>query len=190
MIYMNSKYFIFIIFLNFTSFSQNLVSPDSLSSDFLDSNLINNKNSNYNKAPLLSAILPGLGQIHNKQYWKLPVIYGGYLLIGHYIKFNNDMYKEFRSALIAQTDDNELTINPFPNFSESSLERNMEYWRRNRDLLIIFTGVYYILNIVDAHVFSHLNDFDIGNDISFSLSPEISKFGYSYNFGITLKFKF
>ena len=58
------------------------------------------------------------------------------------------MYKEFRSALIAQTDDNEMTINPFPNFSESSLERNMEYWRRNRDLLIIFTGVYYILNIV------------------------------------------
>ena len=66
----------------------------------------------------------------------------------------------------------------------------MEYWRRNRDLLIIFTGVYYILNIVDAHVFSHLNDFDIGNDISFSLSPKISKFGYNHNFGISLKFKF
>ena len=190
MINMNSKYFIFIIFLNFSGFSQDLVSPDSLSSNFLDSNLINNQNSNYNKAPLLSAILPGLGQVYNKQYWKLPVIYGGYLLIGHYIKFNNNMYKEFRGALIAQTDDNELTINPYPNFSESSLERNMEYWRRNRDLLIIFTGVYYILNIVDAHVFSHLNDFDIGNDISFSLSPKISKFGYNHNFGISLKFKF
>ena len=68
-------------------------------------------------------------------------------------------------------------------------QRNL-YWRRNRDLLIIFTGVYYILNIVDAHVFSHLNDFDIGNDISFNLSPKISKFGYSHNFGISLKFKF
>ena len=83
MIYMNSKYFIFILFLNFSSFSQDLVSPDSLSSNFLDSNLINNQNSNYNKAPLLSAILPGLGQVYNKQYWKLPVVYGGYLLIGH-----------------------------------------------------------------------------------------------------------
>ena len=56
MIYMNSKYFIFIIFLNFSSFSQDLVSPDSLSSNFLESNLIDNQNSNYNKAPLLSAI--------------------------------------------------------------------------------------------------------------------------------------
>lgn len=188
---MNFKYLlIFLTFVTFSSFSQVLDSNDSLISDFSNIGLIEKQNSNYNKAPLLSAILPGLGQIHNKQYWKLPVIYGGYLLIGHYIKFNNEMYKEFRGALIAQTDDNELTINPFPNFSESSLERNMEYWRRNRDLLIIFTGVYYILNIVDAHVFSHLNDFDIGNDISFSLSPEISNFGYSHNFGINLKFKF
>ena len=103
MIYMNSKYFIFIIFLNFSGFSQDLVSPDSLSSNFLDSNLINNQNSNYNKAPLLSAILPGLGQVYNKQYWKLPVIYGGYLLIGHYIKFNNNMYKEFRGAPVSYT---------------------------------------------------------------------------------------
>ena len=188
---MNYKYIlIFLTFITFSGVSQILDLNDSLDTDFSNINLNTKKNSKYNKAPMLSAILPGLGQIHNKQYWKLPVIYGGYLLIGHYIKFNNNMYKEFRSALIAQTDENDLTINPFPNFSESSLERNMEYWRRNRDLLIIFTGVYYILNIVDAHVFSHLNDFDIGNDISFSLSPEISKFGYNHNFGISLKFKF
>ena len=188
---MNYKYtLIFLTFVNFSGFSQVSDLNDSLDTDFSTINLNTKIKSKYNKAPMLSAILPGLGQIHNKQYWKLPIIYGGYLLIGHYINFNNKMYKEFRSALVAQTDDNEMTINPFPNFSESSLERNMEYWRRNRDLLIIFTGVYYILNIVDAHVFSHLNDFDIGNDISFSISPEISKFGFSNNFGITLKLKF
>ena len=103
---------------------QNVKLDDNL---FLTSekNQIENKvkNSKYNKAPVLSAILPGLGQIHNKQYWKLPVIYGGYLLIGHYINFNNSMYKEFRSALIFEIDDDEMTINPFPNYNEVSLER-------------------------------------------------------------------
>ena len=147
-------------------------------------------NSKYNKAPILSSILPGLGQIHNKQYWKLPVIYGGYLLIGHYINFNNKMYKEFKDALIYEIDDDELTINPFPNFTESSLERNMEYWRRNRDLLIIFTGVYYLLNIVDAHVFSHLNNFDIGDNISANLSPNISRLGSSNVYGLGIKLNF
>ena len=83
------------------------------------------KNSKYNKAPILSALLPGLGQIHNKQYWKLPVIYGGYLLIGHYINFNNNMYKEFRTALISEIDDDEMTINPFPNFNEESLRSEL-----------------------------------------------------------------
>ena len=83
---MNFKYLlIFLTFVTFSSFSQVLDSNDSLISDFSNIGLIEKQNSNYNKAPLLSAILPGLGQIHNKQYWKLPVIYGGYLLIGHYI---------------------------------------------------------------------------------------------------------
>ena len=53
---------------------------------------------NPQKASRLSAIVPGLGQVYNKQYWKLPVIYGGYAVIGHYIKFNNDMYHEFKTC--------------------------------------------------------------------------------------------
>ena len=86
---------------------------------------------NPKKATRLSAIVPGLGQIYNKQYWKIPVIYGGYAVIGHYIKFNNDMYHEFKSALTYELDDDASTINPFPNFSRSSLERNMDFWRSN-----------------------------------------------------------
>ena len=119
---------------------------------------------NPKKASRLSAVLPGLGQIYNKQYWKVPVIYGGYAVIGHYIKFNNGMYNDFKNALTLETDNDELTLNPFPNFSRNSLERNMDFWRRNRDMLIIFTGAYYLLNIVDAHIFAHLNEFDTDND--------------------------
>ena len=130
---------------------------------------------NPKKATRLSAIVPGLGQVYNKQYWKIPVIYGGYAVIGHYIKFNNDMYHEFKNALTYEIDDDASTINPFPNFSRNSLERNMDFWRRNRDVLIIFTGVYYLLNIVDAHIFAHLNEFDINNDLSLEIKPSINK---------------
>ena len=111
-------------------------------------------NKNIKKATRLSAFVPGLGQVYNKQYWKIPIIFGGYSVIGHYIKFNNDMYQEFRTALVYETDEDALTLNPYPNFSQSSLERNMDFWRRNRDLLIIFSGVYYLLNIADAHILS------------------------------------
>lgn len=146
--------------------------------------------SNPKKASTLSAILPGLGQIYNKQYWKVPVIYGGYLVIGHYIKFNNGMYNEFRNALLFEVDGIESTINPFPNFSKSSLKRNMDFWRRNRDLLIIFTGVYYLLNIVDAHVFAHLNEFNLNEDLTLKINPTVEKIQMINTVGISLKFNF
>ncbi len=145
---------------------------------------------NPQKASRLSAIVPGLGQVYNKQYWKLPVIYGGYAIIGHYIKFNNDMYHEFKTALTYEIDDDALTVNPFPNFSRNSLERNMDFWRRNRDMLIIFTGVYYLLNIVDAHIFAHLNEFDINNDLSVRVKPSLEKINTSNLVGVSLYFSF
>lgn len=145
---------------------------------------------NPQKASRLSAIVPGLGQVYNKQYWKLPVIYGGYAVIGHYIKFNNDMYHEFKNALTYEIDDDATTINPFPNFSRNSLERNMDFWRRNRDMLIIFTGVYYLLNIVDAHIFAHLNEFDINNDLTVRIKPSLEKINTSNLVGVSLYFSF
>ena len=145
---------------------------------------------NPKKATKLSAIMPGLGQVYNKQYWKLPVIYGGYAVIGHYIKFNNDMYHEFKNALTYEIDDNISTLNPFPNFSRNSLERNMDFWRRNRDMLIIFTGVYYLLNIVDAHIFAHLNEFDTNSDLSIKIEPNIKKINTNNLVGISLYLTF
>ena len=145
---------------------------------------------NPKKASRLSAVLPGLGQVYNKQYWKVPVIYGGYAVIGHYIKFNNQMYIDFKNALILETDNDELTLNPFPNFNRTSLERNMDFWRRNRDMLIIFTGAYYLLNIVDAHIFAHLNEFDNDNNLDLSIKPSLEKINNTNLIGISLYLNF
>ena len=128
--------------------------------------------------------------MYNKQYWKIPVIYGGYTVIGHYIKFNNGMYQEFKQALTYETDNDEFTLNPFPNFNRNSLERNMDYWRRNRDLLIIFSGVYYLLNIVDAHIFAHLKDFNTDNDLSIKFQPSMDKFHNTNVVGISIYINF
>ena len=100
------------------------------------------------------------------------------------------MYHEFREALTFETDNNNSTLNPFPNFSKNSLERNMEFWRRNRDLLIIFTGVYYLLNIVDAHVFAHLNEFDTNNDLSIKIRPNIENINSGNLVGISIFISF
>ena len=100
------------------------------------------------------------------------------------------MYHEFKNALTYEIDDDASTINPFPNFSRNSLERNMDFWRRNRDVLIIFTGVYYLLNIVDAHIFAHLNEFDINNDLSLEIKPSINKINSNNLVGISVFIKF
>ena len=100
------------------------------------------------------------------------------------------MYNDFKNALTLETDNDELTLNPFPNFSRNSLERNMDFWRRNRDMLIIFTGAYYLLNIVDAHIFAHLNEFDTDNDLSLSIKPSLEKINNTNLFGISLYLNF
>ncbi|MBU2913091.1 MULTISPECIES: DUF5683 domain-containing protein [Reichenbachiella] len=120
-----------------------------------------------NKAAMYAAVLPGLGQVYNKQYWKLPILYGGAIMIGHFIKYNNDYYNAFRNAWIAETDGDESTVNPFPAFSANSLQRNAEKFQRDRDFMIIIGVAYYLLTIVDAHVAAHLIEFDINDELSF-----------------------
>jgi len=143
------------------------------------------------KAAMLSAVLPGLGQFYNNQAWKIPLIYGGGIIIGHYINYNNQIYNEMRNTLIAETDNDENTVNPYSGFSQTSLERNRDFFRRNRDLLILIGGAFYLLNIVDAHVSAHLNEFEVNDNLTFKVSPKmLSTPLASRNVGISLSLRF
>ena len=124
-----------------------------------------------NKAALYSAALPGLGQIYNKKYWKLPLIGGAAVVTGYFINFNNRRYLLFRRSYFAEIDDDPETINLVPRFNAEGLQRNLDYFRRNRDLLFITSGVIYLLNIVDAHVDAHLYTFDISEEVTFNSKP-------------------
>ena len=143
---------------------------------------------NPERAGLLSAILPGAGQIYNKQYWKLPIIYGGGIMFGHFIKYNNDLYNSFRNAYIAKSANEENNILQRV-FTTQALELNAVHFKRNRDYLIILGAAFYLLQIVDAHVAAHLIEFEINDDLSMVPTYQPQEQYFTQNLGLSLVLK-
>jgi hypothetical protein len=141
------------------------------------------------RATLLSAALPGAGQIYNGKYWKLPILYGGMYALGHFIHLNHNFYKDFRQAYIIRinggTDDYAAVL---PNADQ--LIRLREYYRRNRDLLIILSAFTYLLNITDAAVDAHLSGFSVADDLELSLMPQYLPHQIQPVYAAGLRYKF
>src|SRR5690349_13122281 len=91
-----------------------------------------------NKMALMSAVVPGLGQIGNKKYWKLPILYGASGVLIYFIHTNNSEYKKFKQALVYRSDNDSTTNDDFPRFTKEDLTVRKDYYRRNRDLSYIF----------------------------------------------------
>jgi hypothetical protein len=136
------------------------------------------------KATIYSAILPGLGQVYNRKYWKVPIVIGGFATLGYFINFNNEVYQTYKQAYSDIIDSDPFTnsylkldINPI--FFEpdkttqltENLKRAKDTWRRNRDLVIIGTVVFYAVNVIDASVDAHFFNFDISEDLSLNWAP-------------------
>lgn len=143
-----------------------------------------------NTASWYSAALPGLGQAYNKKFWKIPIIYGGGLVVGYYINYNNQLYKQYRDGLYATIDGDDRTIPFNPNLSENDYRRATDYWRRNRDLLFVAAIIVYAANIIDAHVDAHLALFNIDEDISMKIEPCVDQTAMQTNlYGISIKIR-
>jgi hypothetical protein len=127
-----------------------------------------------NRAALMSAVVPGLGQISNKKYWKLPILYSATGAIVYFIHSNNVEYKKFKQALVFRNDTDSLTTDDFPRFTNEDLTVRKDYYRRNRDLSYIFAVVLYSLNIIDAYVDAQLMNFDVSDDLSIRTTPAIN----------------
>lgn len=152
---------------------ENLQQPNLLVYDTAD--LFTEKSKlNPTKAAVFSAVLPGLGQIYNKQAWKLPFIYGGLFTIGYFVNYNHEYFLSLRSALIAETDGLNSTSNPFQ-LSADALNTRVEQFRRDRDYLIIVGVITYLLNIVDAHISAHLEEFAINDELSIGFKPTFNQ---------------
>ncbi|MDR7129158.1 hypothetical protein J2X69_001493 [Algoriphagus sp. 4150] len=143
---------------------------------------------NPKKATILSAILPGAGQVYNGKSWKVPIIYGGLITNVYFINFNDRRYQIFKESLA--NFDNDLP-NDFPSLNRDGLVRNVNYWRRNRDLCYLVLAGIYALNIVDANVDAHLSGFDVSDDIALKFEPHFESFSSNNrSVGLSVKIYF
>jgi len=154
------------------------------------------------KAAFYSAVLPGLGQIYNKRYWKVPIVYA---VIGtgvYSYTFNDDLYDRFRTAFKRRqtgfTDDEFYDIQGNnaegapPDLDLDDLERQQENYQRDRDLALVITIAMYALNIIDANVDAHLKQFNIDEDLSMDVQPylDLDPITNNPNYGIAFIIKF
>jgi hypothetical protein len=141
------------------------------------------------KATIMSAVIPGLGQVYNKKYWKPPIIYGLGALIVSFILDNQGYYQAFSKAyndtlllikngkLAPQVHVNNTSYKQVKNFgvySPDQLIRRRDYYRRNRDLNIIFLTGVYVINIVDACVDAHLKNFNVNDNLTLNIQPKLN----------------
>jgi hypothetical protein len=142
------------------------------------------------KAILYAAILPGLGQIYNKKYWKLPLVYGGFYAIGYHINLYNNYYTEYKGYLFYNLEHG-LDENPEIELTTEQLRTIVDKSRRERDFMIILMGGMYILQMVDAHVDAHLKEFDLNPRLQVSIEPSIQENAWTgRTTGMALVFRF
>jgi len=169
------------------------------------------------KATMLSVVFPGGGQIYNKKYWKLPIVYAGFGALIYSIKFNTDQHQRHYKGYMDFTDNIPETNSYLSLKSISSLEpkdydpvlhpdtynptlakivedhllRVIDYHKRNRDLFIILTGAWYLIQILDANVDASLMGYNVNDNLDLTLSPTLFNMPGMQSFtGLNLRFTF
>lgn len=166
------------------------------------------------KKAVLMALVPGLGQIYNRKFWKLPIVYGGLMGCMYAVTWNNRNYQDYSTAYKDIMMDAEAPNRPVEEFHTSwqdflgvgydpkewvtntnfqtQLKNRKDYYRRYRDLSIIITVGVYALSIIDAYVDAQLFDFDISPDLSMhwepSVTPQTAYSSRSYGLNCSIKF--
>ena len=146
------------------------------------------------RAVWLGAVVPGLGQIYNRSYWKVPIVYGGFMGCAYAITWTNDQYIGYKNAyrdIYYDIRDGKVSNDPSKSYiailpegytidrmgGTSAYRDRLKEWqsrsRRNRDLAIAATAIVYALTLVDAYVDAQLFDFDISTDLSLNMYPNI-----------------
>lgn len=129
------------------------------------------------KATWMSAALPGLGQYYNKKYWKIPIVYAGFGLLGYMISVNKKEYNKYRNAYsesyILGANASQSSNALVRDYTSAQLLSQREYYQRNLELSYILTAAWYVIQIVDAVVDAHLYNFDVSDDLSLQVQPQL-----------------
>jgi Family of unknown function (DUF5683) len=133
---------------------------------------LNTKKQIPKRAALCSAVLPGLGQFYNKQYWKIGIMYAGIGYAGWRIDTTLREYNNYREAIVLRLDNNPNTKDAYDSiYSTSALGELKTKARQRMDRLVVYSAVWYAFGIVDALTSAHLKNFDVSKNISMQIYP-------------------
>jgi hypothetical protein len=175
---------------DFFAFLKKKQTDDSVSTKWLNADSAHTKKHSPTKATLYSMALPGLGQAYNRQYWKMPVIYGlGWVLISQVWVNHQDWEKAERNLDIRMVNERDTAYTrrgvakeyDYYDIRNRSLEPKSteqlrlqrDSYRRDRDFYAIMTVLVYTLNVIDATVFAHLRQFELSEKVTLNIDPNI-----------------
>lgn len=146
------------------------------------------------RAAFYSAVLPGLGQAYNGKYWKIPIVYTA-LGVGVYFYVNNDeQYHRYRDAyksrLAGRTDDEFTTEEGNQLLSNDGLIDAQKFYQRNKEISLLVLVGLYALNIIDANVDAHLQQFNVNENLALKPAFNYNQFDGQTNYGVSLNFNF
>ncbi|MEP0262407.1 DUF5683 domain-containing protein [Dokdonia sp.] len=147
------------------------------------------------KAAFYAATLPGLGQAYNKDYWKLPIVYGA-LGTGVFFAIDNDKeFKRFRNAFkdrLAGRIDEFTVVNEdgttTETFTDDGLIDSQDFFRRRKELAILITAGMYVLQILEANVDAHLSQYNVSDDLTFAPDIHTDDLGQAFRYGFKLTY--
>jgi hypothetical protein len=153
------------------------------------------------RALWLALVIPGAGQIYNRKYWKLPIVYGALGISGYFVYDFAHQMVSYKKEFINRRDGNTSQLNPkYSIETDANILALKNTYRRRMEIAIAITAVLYVFNIVDAIVDAHLYYFDISDDLSLRVTPQINQnynsslaqqnnTTFNYGVNLTLNFK-
>lgn len=141
---------------------------------------------------VLLSIIPGGGQIYNKKYWKLPIVYGCLAASGYFVYSSASKMITYRNEYINRRDGNlDLVNSAYADKNDENIIQLKNDYRRNMEIAIGVTAVFYVLNLIDAMVDAHLYYFDISDDLSLRWSPSVvpNLASNRLSYGVGLQFR-
>ena len=179
--------FLLVILLNIISYSDSIAQQSLLIDDYtlLKNRISESGRTNFvqeedtvlqsrdfpspNSVLYKSLIIPGWGQVINRQIWKVPIIYGMFTGIGVYTFFLNNQYKDYRAAYYNATHD-DMRFGPTPErlqgVNANQLQSTRNNYRNQRDFMFVVMALAYGLNALDAYIYAHMRSFDVSDDLS------------------------
>ena len=146
------------------------------------------KRYNPRKALLYAAVFPGLGQIYNKKYWKVPLVYGGFAMITTIAAAYQQLHDKYKAELFDNLRTGAATSPS--GYNTQALRDVVDAYRRQRDYFIIIGAFWYLLQMVDAHVDAHLKEFDLNPQLKLSLTPSVQRTLVGQASGVSLTLTF